>query len=194
MADETRLGDYLADLADSGRRHTDPLTAEQIRARGEQRLRRKRAALASGGALLTAAVVLGGLSLIQATRGSEPPAVGPAPTDSRFVPPTPAPGEEYAGELGYVYGAVGKGGTVQVTVERVRSVRGASTPGGGVHTLTLPRSTLVEVRRLAGGNAADVELGELVEQLAAGPRWVFAIDYDSEGRVRSLREAYWLAE
>ncbi|MGC9495223.1 hypothetical protein [Streptomyces sp. WG7] len=194
MADETRLGDYLADLAESGRRHTDPLAAERIRARGEQRLRRKRAALASGGALLAAAVVLGGVSLTRATRGPEPPAAVPAPTASQFVPPAPAPGEEYTSELGYVYGAVAQGDTVRVTVERLRDVRGTATPGGGVHTLTLPRTTLVEARRLAGGNPADVELGELVDRLAAGPRWVFAIDYDGEGRVRSLREAYWLAE
>ncbi|MGW4023881.1 hypothetical protein [Streptomyces sp. NPDC005009] len=194
MADETRLGDHLADLAEAGRRYTEPLAAERIRARGEQRLRRKRAALASGGALLAAAVALGGVSLIQATREPEPPAAVPAPTVSRFVPPTPAPGEEYASELGYVYGAVAQGDTVRVTVERLRSVRGTATPGGGVHTLALPRRTLVEVRRLTGGNPADVELGELVDQLAAGPRWAFVIDYDSEGRVQSLREAYWLAE
>ncbi|MEU2896056.1 hypothetical protein ACWC4E_28930 [Streptomyces sp. NPDC001273] len=194
MADETRLGEHLADLAESGRRHTDPLAAERIRARGERRLRRKRAALASGGALLAAAVALGGVSLVRAARGPEPPASVPAPTTSRFVPPTPAPGEEYVSELGYVYGAVAKGDTVRVTVERLRDVRGTAAPGGGAHTLTLPRRTLVEARRLAGGNPADVELGELVDQLAAGPRWVFAIDFDSEGRVQSLREAYWLAE
>lgn len=194
MTDETGLKDHLADLAEAGRRHTEPLAAERIRARGEQRLRRKRAALASGGALLAAAVALGGVSLIQAARGPEPPAAVPAPAASPFVPPTPAPGEEYAGELGYVYGAVAQGDAVRVTVERLRSVRGTATPDGGVHTLTLPRGTPVEVRRLAGGNPADVELGELVDQLAAGPRWVFAIDYDGEGRVQSLREAYWLAE
>jgi hypothetical protein len=65
---------------------------------------------------------------------------------------------------------------------------------GVVHTLALPRGTLVEARQLTGGNPTDVQLGELVDQLAAGPRWAFAIDYDSEGRVQSLREAYWLTE
>ncbi|MEU5510264.1 hypothetical protein [Streptomyces fungicidicus] len=192
MADETGLGGHLADLADSGRRRTDPLAAERIRARGEQRLRRKRAAMAAGGALLAATVVLGGLSLVRATRGSELPAAVPAPTASRFVPPTPAPGEEYATELGHVYGAAANGDSVEVTVERLRSVRGTATPVGVVHTLTLPRGTPVEARQLAGGDPADVQLGELVDQLAGGPRWMFAIDYDSEGRVQSLREAYWL--
>jgi hypothetical protein len=194
MADETGLEDYLADLAESGRRHAAPLAAERIRARGEQRLRRRRAALASGGALLAAALAVGGLSLTRALRGPEPPAVIPTATASLFVPPTPAPGEEYASELGYVYGAVAKEDTVQVTVEQLRTVQGTAAPVGVVHTLTLPRGTLVEARQLAGGNPADVQLGRLVGRLAAGPRWVFAIDYDSEGRVHSLREAYWLAE
>ncbi|MFI2434561.1 hypothetical protein [Streptomyces sp. NPDC018693] len=194
MADKTGLEDYLADLAESGRRHAAPLAAERIRARGEQRLRRRRAALASGGALLAAAVAVGGLSLTRDTRGTEPPAVLPTPTASQFPPLTPAPGEEYTSELGYVYGAVAKGDMVQVTVEQLRTVRGTAEPVGVVHTLTLPRGTLVEARQLAGGNAADVQLGGLVDRLAAGPRWVFVIDYDSEGRVHSLREAYWLAE
>ncbi|MEV8123054.1 hypothetical protein AB0P07_02840 [Streptomyces sp. NPDC085944] len=193
MADGTRLGDHLAELAESGRRHTAPPAAERIRARGEQRLRRKRAARASGGVLLAAAVALGGLSLVRTVRASEPPTVVPAPTASRFVPPTPAPGEEYAVELGYVYGAVAKGDTVRVTVEPSASTRGTGTHGGEVHTLTLPRTTPVEVRRPADGGPADAELGELVDRLASGPRRVFAIDYDAEGRVRSLREAYWLA-
>lgn len=194
MADETGLKDHLADLAESGRRHVAPLAAERIRARGEQRLRRRRAVLASGGALLAAAVAVGGWSLTRAVREPEPPAVIPTPTASPFVPPTPAPGEEYASELGYVYGAVAKGDTVQVTVEQLRTVRGTPAPAAVVHTLTLPRGTLVEARQLVGGNPADVQLGRLVGRLAAGPRWVFAIDYDSEGRVQSLREAYWLAE
>ncbi|MGW4232266.1 hypothetical protein ACWEF9_23760 [Streptomyces sp. NPDC004980] len=194
MADETGLDDHLAALAESGRRHAAPLAPERIRARGEQRLRRRRAALVSGGTLLAAAVTVGGLSLTWAHRGPEPPAVIPPPIASPFVPPTPAAGEEYAGELGYVYGAVAKGDTVQVTVEQLRTVRGTAVSAGVVHTLTLPRGTLVEVRQLGGGNPADVQLGGLVGRLAAGPQWVFAIDYDSEGRVHSLREAYWLAE
>ncbi|MEU3175256.1 hypothetical protein [Streptomyces sp. NPDC007000] len=194
MADETGLEDYLVGLAESSHRHTAPLAAERIRARGEQRLRRKRAALACGGALLAAAVAVGGLSLTQAFREPGPPAVVPAPTASRFVPPTPGPGEEYASELGYVYAAVTKGDMVQVTVEQLRGVRGTAASVGVVHTLTLPRGTLVEARQLVGGNPADVQLGRLVDRLAAGPRWVFAIDYDSEGRVQSLREAYWLAK
>lgn len=194
MADETGLDSYLAELAESGRRHTSPLAAERIRARGEQRLRRRRAAVASGGALLVAALAVGGLSLTGTGRGAEPPAVIPTPTASLFVPPAPAPGAEYASELGYVYGAVVKGDTVQVTVEPVRAVRGTVAPVGGVHTLTLPRGTLVEARQSVGGDPADVRLDRLVSRLAAGRQWVFAIDYDSEGRVHSLREAYWLAE
>ncbi|MFC9943897.1 hypothetical protein [Streptomyces pratensis] len=194
MADETKLEDHLAALAESGLRHAAPVAAERIRARGERRLRRRRAALVSGGALLAVAVTVGGLSLAWASRGPEPPAVTPTPTDSSFVPPAPAAGEEYAGELGYVYGAVAKGDTVRVTVEQLRTVRGAATPVGVVHTLTLPRGTLVEARQLGGGSPEDLDLGRLVGRLAGGPRWVFVIDYDSEGRVHSLREAYWLAE
>ncbi|ONK10114.1 hypothetical protein [Streptomyces sp. MP131-18] len=197
MADGTEPEGYLAglaDLAESGRRHAEPLAAERIRARGERRLRRRRTALASGGALLAASLALGGLSLTRAAQGPEPPAVPPTPTASPFVPPTPAPGEEYASELGYVYGAVLRGDTVQVTVERIRAVRGTVAPVGPVHTLTLPRGTLVETRQLADGNPADVRLDRLVSRLADGPRWVFVIDYDSEGRVHSLREAYWLSE
>ncbi len=34
-----------------------------------------------------------------------------------------------------------------------------------------------------------MQLGQLVERLADGPRWTFWIDYDNEGRVESLREA-----
>ncbi|SFL16478.1 hypothetical protein [Streptomyces pini] len=191
MAD--RLEDHLADLAESGRRYVAPLAAERIRARGERRLRRRRAAAVSGGALLSAALVLGGLSLASAPREPAEPAGPPTPTASPFVPPTPAPGEEYAGELGYVYGAVAEGdGTVRVTVERLRATRGTVAPTGVVHTLVLPGRTPVEARRLTGGEPADVELDRLVEPLADGPRWVFVIDYDSAGRVQSLREAFWL--
>ncbi|HSA49819.1 MAG TPA: hypothetical protein VLH10_06865 [Yinghuangia sp.] len=192
MTDE--LKDYLADLAESGRRHASPLTAERIRTRGDRRLRRKRTALASGGALLAAALVVGGLSLAGADRESEPAAVSPTPTASMFVPPTPAPGQEYGAELGFVYGAVASGDMVQVTVEQLRTEQDKLVPVGVVHTLTLPRRTLVEVRELAGGAPADVELGLLVDRLNAEPRRMFAIDYDSEGRVQSLREAYWLAK
>lgn len=194
MADETALEDCLADLAESGRRQAAPLAAERIRARGEQRRRRRRAALGSGGVLLAAALTMGGASLYRTHWGPEPPAVVPAPTASLFVPPAPAPGEEYASELGYVYGAVAKGDKVQVTVEQLRTVGGTAAPVGVVHKLTLPRGTLVEARQLAGGDPTDVKLGRLVGSLAAGPRWVFAIDYDGEGRVHSLREAYWLSE
>ncbi|GAB2906533.1 hypothetical protein [Streptomyces mayteni] len=194
MADETKLDGYLADLAEAGQRHAEPLAAERIRARGARRQRRRRAALASGGALLAATLALGGVSLTRAAQGPEPPAVVPTPTASLFVPPTPAPGEEYASELGYVYGAVLRGDTVRVTVEQLRAERGTATPLGVVHTLTLPRGMLVEARQLTAGSPADVRLDQLVSRLAAGPRWVFVIDYDSEGRVRSLREAYWLSE
>ncbi|MDT0394181.1 MULTISPECIES: hypothetical protein [Streptomyces] len=184
MTDETGLKEHLTDLAASGVRLTTPLTAERVRARGEQRLRRKRAAVTGGGVLLVAVLAVGGLALTRTPRASDPPAVLPAPTASAFVPPTPAPGEEYGSELGLVYGAMAEGDTVRVTVEQ----RGT----GVVHTLILPRGTLVEVRQLAGGSPADVQLGDLVDRLAGGPRWMFAIDYDGEGRVQSLREAYWL--
>ncbi|MEW1996366.1 hypothetical protein [Streptomyces coelicoflavus] len=193
MAD--RLEESLADLAESGRRHAVPAARERIRARGEQRRRRRRAALASGGALLAAAVALGGLSLVRAARDPEPPAVLPTSAASPFVPPTPAPGAEYAEELAYVYDAVAEGDdTVRVTVEPLRTARGGATPTGEVHTLTLPRGTPVEARRLSGGKPADLRLDELLDRLAAGPKWAFAIDYDGEGRVHSLREAYWLGD
>ncbi|WP_129842229.1 hypothetical protein [Streptomyces sp. RFCAC02] len=185
MTEQTELEGRLADLAASGRRYAAPLAAERIRARGEQRLRRRRTAQAAGGALLAVAVVVGGLSLSRVAREHEPPAA-PTPAASPFVTPTPAPGEEYAGELGYVYGAVRTGDTVRITVEQLHT--------GVVHTLTLPAGTLVETRELTGGDHTDVQLGELVDRLADGPRWVFAIDYDSDGRVHSLREAYWLGD
>ncbi|MHC0434177.1 hypothetical protein ACX6XY_29005 [Streptomyces sp. O3] len=194
MTDEIELEDHLAGLAESGRRRFEPLAAERIRARGEQRQRRKRAAVASGGAMLAVALAVGGLALTRGPWGPEPPAVAPTPTASLFVPPTPAPGEEYASELGYVYGAVANGDTVQITVEQLRAVQGTAEPVGVVHTLVLPGRTLVEARELVGGSPTDVRLSEVVGRLAAGPRWVFAIDYDDEGQVQSLREVYWLAE
>ncbi|RKN40044.1 hypothetical protein [Streptomyces hoynatensis] len=193
MDDKTELERLLAGLAESGRRNTVPRAAQEVRARGEQRRRRRRAAVASGGALLAVAVAAGGLSLAMAGRGTEPPAHDPAPAASPFEPPTPAPGEEYATELGYVYGAVAQGATVRVTVEQLRMAGQAAVPSGVVHTLTLPRATLVEARRLAGGHPTDVELGDLAGELSDGQRWIFAIDYDGDGRVQSLREAYWLA-
>lgn len=193
MPDETDLKGRLADLAESGRRQAVPAAADRVRARGEQRLRRKRAALASAGTLLVAALVAAGLSLPGDDRGPEPPpAVGPTPTAPVFVPPTPAPGQEYAGELGYVYGAVASGDVVHVTVEQLRTEQGTPVPVGVVHTLTLLRRTPVEARQLVGGSPADLELGDLVDRLKGGPQWVFTIDYDDEGRVRSLREAFWL--
>ncbi|WP_086161345.1 hypothetical protein [Streptomyces marincola] len=194
MTDGTELESHLAGLAESGRRHAVPLAAELVRARGDRRLRRRRAALASGGGLLAVVVAVGSLSLVRAHREPEPPVDVPAPTASPFVPPTPAPGQEYASELGYVRGAVARDDAVAVTVEQVRVTRGTPVPTGVVHTLVLPRRTPVETRQLTGGDPADVELGRLVDQLDAGPRWVFAVDYDSEGRVQSLREAFWLDE
>ncbi|MER6678720.1 hypothetical protein [Streptomyces sp. NPDC000983] len=182
MADDTQLREHLAGLAESGRRTASPRAAELVRARGEQRARRKRAAAVSGGVLLAAAVAVAGLSL-DPTPQDPPPAGVPTPTASRFVPPAPAPGEEYSTELGYVYGAVVRGDTVRVTVRPLT---------GAAHPLVLSRGLLVEARNLSGGKPRDLELGTLVDQLAAGPRWVFAVDYDSEGRVQSMREAYWL--
>ncbi|WBB63475.1 hypothetical protein O7599_13525 [Streptomyces sp. WMMC500] len=196
MADGTGLDEQLAGLADEGRRFAVPPAADQIRARGDRRRRRKRAARMSGGVLLAAAVAVGGLSLVRAGSGEEPgpAAAEPAPSRSAsvFVPPTPARGEEYAREIGYVYDAAVRGGAVEVTVERLRAERGTAVPTGMVHRVTLPPQTPVEVDELAGGEPGDVPLGELVDRLRGGPRWAFALDYDAEGRVRSLREAFWL--
>ncbi|MCZ7416821.1 MULTISPECIES: hypothetical protein [unclassified Streptomyces] len=186
MADETGLGDRLADLAASGQRFAVPPDAERVRERGDRRRRRRRAALASGGVVLTAALAAGVLTLVPLGPGPAPAASEPtAPSTPRFVPPTPAPGEEYASEFGYVYDAVPvQGGTVRITVEQLHT--------GVVHTVTLSAETPVEVRQVAGGTPGDMRLGELVSRLSAGPQWVFAVDYDGEGRIRSLREAFWL--
>lgn len=194
MVEDTGLDERLADLAADGRQGAVPLAAEQIRARGDRRRRRKRAARASGGVLLAAAVVVGGLSLVRP--GPEPTAADPNPSASAplFVTPTPAPGEEYATELGYVYGAVAlDGGRVRVTVQQLRDEKGTAVPTGAVHELTLPAGTPVEVRDLAGGKPGDMRLEDVVDRLRDGPRWAFALDYDGEGRVQSLREAHWLS-
>ncbi|MEU6341476.1 hypothetical protein ABZ883_11080 [Streptomyces sp. NPDC046977] len=189
MADETELGRRLAGLAESGQGHVVPLAAHQVRARGERRTRRRRAAAAGGVALLACALVAGGLTLAASPRGPEPATAGPAPVAPPFTPPSPAPDEEYAGELGRVYGAVAQGDFVRVTVQQLRAAPGGAEPTGVVHTLTLPGATLVETRLLSGGHRADLRLSELVGRLAGGPRWTFEIDYDGEGRVESLREA-----
>ncbi|MFH9397997.1 hypothetical protein [Streptomyces sp. NPDC017556] len=195
MVDETSLDERLADLATGGRQGAVPMAAELIRARGDRRRRRKRAARASGGVLLAAAVIVGGLSLVRPGSEPAPTAADPSPSASapRFVAPTPAPGEEYASELGYVYGAVDLGGgRVRVTVQQLRDEKGRAVPTGVVHDLTLPAVTPVEVERLAGGEPADQRLEDVVGRLRSGPQWVFALDYDGEGRVQSLREAHWL--
>ncbi|MDX2709409.1 hypothetical protein PV350_42215 [Streptomyces sp. PA03-6a] len=190
MADGTELGRLLTELAESGRGRAVPAAAHQVRARGEERRRRARTVRASVVAVLACALLGGGLALAGTARGPQPAAVTPSPPPSRFVPPAPAPGEEYAGELGYVHEAVAQGDSVRVTVRQLRAVAGGRpTPTGVVHTLTLPSTTLVETRRLSGGQPADRQLGELVGRLAGGPRWMFEIDYDGEGRVASLREA-----
>jgi hypothetical protein len=190
VADGTELGRRLAELAESGRGRAVPLAAHQVRARGERRRRRRRTVRAAVVAVLACALLGGGLALAGAARVPEPPAVSPAPPPSPFVPPSPAPGEEYADELGYVYDAVAQGDTVRVTVRQLRAAAdGSVAPTGVVHTLTLPRTTLVEARRLSGGHPADRQLGQLADRLAGGPRWMFEIDYDGEGRVASLREA-----
>lgn len=189
MADGTELGRLLTELAESGRSRAVPVTAHRVRARGEQRRRRARAVRVCAVAVLGCALLGGGIALAgTTTRGPEPAAVTSPP--SAFVPPAPAPGEEYGGELGYVHDAVVQGDMVRVTVLQLRAVAGgAPQPTGVVHTLTLPRTTLVETRRLSGGRPADRELGQLVGRLAGGPRWTFQIDYDDDGRVASLREA-----
>ncbi|MFE9446191.1 hypothetical protein ACFYO2_46500 [Streptomyces sp. NPDC006602] len=186
MVDETGLGDHLADLAASGQRFAVPLAAERIRAHGDQRRRRKQAVLTSGGVVLTTALAVGVLSLVGLGPKPAPAALRPtAPSTSRFVPPTPAPGEEYASEFGYVYDVVLlEGDTVRFTVKQLRT--------GVVHKVTVPRQTPVEVKHVADGKPGDMRLGELLGRLGTGPRWVFAVDYDGEGRIQSLREAFWL--
>lgn len=190
----TGLDEDLAGLAAEGRRFAVPLAAEQIRMRGDRRRRRKRAARMSGGVLVAAAVAVGGVTLF--LRGPEPAPTAAEPTPSRsasrFVPPTPAPGEEYASEIGYVYGAEVRGDTVRVTVEQLRAERGTAVPTGVVHQVTLSPQTPVEAERVTGGEPEDTRLGELVEELRGGPQRVFALDYDAEGRVQGLREAFWL--
>ncbi|MFH9571168.1 hypothetical protein ACH4MG_11540 [Streptomyces sp. NPDC017454] len=193
MVDESSLDDHLAGLAAEGRRSAVPLAAERIRVRGDRRRRRKRAAQLSGGVLLAAAVAVGGLSLVRPGPEQAPAAAKPtASSTPRFVPPTPSPGEEYASEIGYVYDATVVGNAVRVTVEQLRTERGRTVPTGVVHQVTLSPQTPVEVEQLAGGKPGDVRLEELTDRLRGGPRWVFAVDYDGEGRVRSLREASWL--
>ncbi|MER7886742.1 hypothetical protein ABTY35_28445 [Streptomyces fimicarius] len=189
------MDERLADLAAGGRQGAVPLAAEQIRARGDRRRRRKRAARASGGVLLAAAVVVGGLALVRPGPEPAPAATAPGPSASAppFVAPTPAPGKEYAVELGYVYDAVAlDGDRVRATVQQLRDEKGTAVPTGVVHELTLPAVTPVEVRDLAGGKPGDMRLADVVDRLQAGPRWAFALDYDGEGRVQSLREAHWL--
>ncbi|MEO3847631.1 hypothetical protein ABGB09_08240 [Streptomyces sp. B8F3] len=194
MADGTGLDDHLAGLAAEAQRVTVPLAAEQIRARGDRRRRRKRAARISGGVLLAAAVAVGGISLVRP--GPESATTAAKPTESRsassFVPPTPAPGEEYASEIGYVYEAKVLEDTVEVTVEQLRAEQGKAVPTGVVHQVTLSPQTPVEVEQVAGGEPRDMRLGDVVDRLRGGPRWVFALDYDGEGRIQSLREAFWL--
>ncbi|MEI7033213.1 hypothetical protein [Streptomyces pratensis] len=187
MGEATPLGDRLATLAASARQSAVPTAADRIRARGDQRRRRKRAALVSGGVALTAVLAVGALSLVRL--GPEPDQVAAKPTAPSTpgpAPPAPAPGEEYASEIGYVYDAVLlEGDTVRVTVEQPHT--------GVVREVKAPAATPVEVRHVVGGAPGDMRLGELVSRLRGGPRWVFAVDYDGEGRVQSLREAFWLA-
>ncbi|WP_406267146.1 hypothetical protein OH779_22105 [Actinacidiphila glaucinigra] len=190
MADGTELGRLLGELAESGRGRAAPVAAHQVRARGDQRRRRARTVRASVVAVFACALLGGGIALAGSARVPEPGAATPSPPPSRFAPPTPAPGEEYAGELGYVHDAVAQGDSVRITVRQLLAVAGgAPVPTGVVHTLTLPRTTPVETLRLSGGRPEDRELGGLVGRLAGGPRWTFEIDYDDEGRVASLREA-----
>ncbi|WP_030542432.1 hypothetical protein [Streptomyces albus] len=194
MVDETGLDDHLARLAAEGRRFAVPMAAEEIRVRGDRRRRRKRVAQMSGGVLLTAAVTVGGVSLVLPGTGPGPSAAKPTPSHSAapFVPPTPAAGEEYASEVGYVYDATVRADGIRVTVRQLRAERGKAVPTGVVHEVTLPPRTPVEVEQAAGGKPGDMRLEELVDRLRGGPRWVFALDYDGEGRIQSLREAYWL--
>ncbi|WP_247701801.1 hypothetical protein [Streptomyces sp. F63] len=77
-------------------------------------------------------------------------------------------------------------------MKQLRTERGAAVPTGVVHEVTLLPQTPVEVEQAAGGKPGDMRLEELVDRLRGGPRWVFVLDYDGEGRVQSLREASWL--
>ncbi|MQY14360.1 hypothetical protein SRB5_45260 [Streptomyces sp. RB5] len=193
MADDIGLDERLAGLAAEGRRSAVPLAAETIRARGDRRRRRRRAAQASGGVLLAAAVIAGGLTLFGRGEEKAPTAAKPSASAPLFVPPTPGPGEEYAAELGYVYGAKAvDGDRVRVTVKQLEEKNGTAVPTGVVHQLTLDSFTAVEVETLTGGRPGDARIGDVVDLLKGGPEWVFALDYDAEGRVRSLREVYWL--
>ncbi|UZI30336.1 hypothetical protein [Streptomyces sp. VB1] len=195
MDDETDLKGRLAGLAASGRKHATPQTAEQVRVRGDRRRRRKRAARASGGVMMAAALAMGVLSVARLGPEAAPSAAKPtaAASASPFVAPTPAQGEEYASELGFVYDAVaGEGKTVRVTVAQVRTGKDAVIRTGVVHRITLRPETQVEVKHVTDGEAGDIRISALVGRLSARPQWVFALDYDGEGRVQSLREAYWL--
>ncbi|MQY14358.1 hypothetical protein SRB5_45240 [Streptomyces sp. RB5] len=187
------LEERLAELAAEGRRSAVPLAAERIRVRGDRRRRRKRAAAASGGVVMAAAVVVGVLSVVRMPEGATTAAKPTVtPSASAFVTPVPGPGEEYASELGFVYDAVVRGKSVQVTVAEVRYRKGVFRRSGMVHTVTLPPEIPVEAKNATGGRAQDLRMGDFVNLLKGGPEWVFALDYDAEGRVRSLREAYWL--
>ncbi|WP_415951285.1 hypothetical protein [Streptomyces sp. KLOTTS4A1] len=196
MVDENVLDERLSGFAADSAQVVVPLPAELIRARGDRRRRRKRAAQMSGGALLAVAVAVGGLTLFRPEPGPGPAAdPDPSASASLFVAPTPVPGQEYATELGYVYDAVAlDGDRVRITVEQVREEPARLRSTGVVHELTLAAVTPVEVAELAGGKRGDMRLVDLVDRLKSGPpQWVFALDYDGEGRVQSLREAYWLS-
>ncbi|WP_372348428.1 hypothetical protein [Streptomyces sp. KL116D] len=79
MADETMLQEQLSELAEAGGRLVTPLPAAAVRARGEQRTRRRRTAVAAGGVLLAAGVVLGGLGLTGTTGEPKEVATRPGP-------------------------------------------------------------------------------------------------------------------
>ncbi|WP_030989177.1 hypothetical protein [Streptomyces sp. NRRL S-1813] len=210
MADQTEWGRRLHELTESSRRRVVAAPAERVRARGDQRRRRKRVAATAGGAFLPVALAVGGAGLLSMPSSStpDPAEVTPAPTASAFTTPTPVPGEEYASELGYVYGAVTEGGKVRITVKQLRELRGDAASAyarahgltapadgealavdtGTVHTLTLPAWTPVEAHELSGNRATDMRLGQLVGELRSRPKWTFWIDYDTRHQVASLRE------
>ncbi|MGW0930064.1 hypothetical protein [Streptomyces sp. NPDC002644] len=200
MAETTDWESRLAELAAEGSRSAAPQAAERIRARGDRRRRRRRAAAVSGGLVLAAAaatvITLGGPRLLPFVEDSAPAPVAtrpPVPDASPFVPPKPVPGQEYAGELAYLHDPVLVGDRVRVTVEQLRAGRGAPPePTGVVHRLTLSPQIPVEVEDASGGAPGDVRPADLLDRLRTEPRRAFVIDYDGEGRVQSLREAFWL--
>ncbi|MFI6874689.1 hypothetical protein ACIBL6_14725 [Streptomyces sp. NPDC050400] len=140
MADETMLEEQLSELAEAGGRMVTPLSAAAVRARGEQRTRRRRTAVAAGGVLLAAGVVLGGLGLTGTTGEPKEVATRPGPvpavTTSAPEPSRSAitPEESRTGSTGVSPSAASsKSATASATTRESPSSRSsvsASAPAG----------------------------------------------------------------